>query len=109
MLVITEKFDGLISPNKHFIDQPHCNRNVTSRLFNNVAEKTVMVVNLCHVLEKKFMEIEGCLEKIIWDATRFPLIFFTTINMPCFPSSTIGEDSNIEIDSRHISIALNRA
>jgi hypothetical protein len=68
-----------------------------------------MVVNIDYGLENNFIELEGCLEKIIWDATRFPLIFFTTINMPCFPSSTIGEDSNIEIDSRHISIALNRA
>lgn len=53
------------------------------------------------------MEREGCLVKTIWDATRFPLIFFTTINMSCFSPSTVGEDSNIEIDSRHISIALN--
>lgn len=52
------------------------------------------------------MEREGCLVKTIWDATRFPLIYFTTINMSCFSPSTVGEDSNIEIDSRHISIAL---
>jgi hypothetical protein len=46
LLAMTEKFDGLISPNKHIIDQPHCNRNVTPRLFNNVAEKNVMVVSI---------------------------------------------------------------